>query len=563
MVEPIRFTFHLETRAKRELAFRALSDTDSFNQLARAGMTFESVEGPDGPRVLGTVGKLGMTIRWEERPFSFRAPSWFRIQRDFQSGPAARLTARAQLESLPGGGTAMRYQLEVLPKSVLLRPVLSFDLKRTVEPHLRTALAQVVAFLDARAGEDLDELDTASLAPPPALSKHQERTLVDRLSDLPPTPLRERLVAFIRAAPMRDQLTMSALTLAQAWSSPLSDVAELFVRALSVGVLGVRLDLLCPACLVPKAQLRGSAPVVEHCDTCNIRLDATFAEALAIHFFPSPDIRDVRPKIECFGSPARTPQIVAQDFVPSGGSVDLAVPLLPGTYQLRAIPAAGPPALISVRELDTTRALELRIGTSIHPQLCRAHPALESLVVHNDTAETRVAVLERVLPPRKVMSLGRMMVEFPELAALVPFSGFLTSVNVFFGAALALRASSEDDARDLIGALSRARVARSSDLHVLALYADVDGCVADLGATRGRWALAGVAYGQCMEGRIGKNQIPAGPAVDRAYDAMRVSAVGDCSLSAADAEYFTRAPEGWRTVAAGDLVHWEPASAHA
>jgi hypothetical protein len=327
---------------------------------------------------------------------------------------------------------------------------------------------------------------------------------------------------------------------------------------LSAGVLGVRLDLLCPACLVPKAQIQGSAPVAEHCDTCKIRLDATFAEALAIHFFPSPDIRDVRPKVECFGSPARTPQIVAQDFVPSGGSVDLAVPLTPGTYQLRTIPAAGPPALISVRELDTARSIELRVGTSIHPQLSRAHPAVQSLVLHNDTSETRVAVLERVLPPRKVMSLGRMMVEFPELAALVPFSGFLTAVHVFFGAALALRASSEADATALVGSLSRARLARSSDLHVLALYADVESCVADLGATRGRWALAGVAYGQCMEGVIGKKQIPAGPAVDRAYASMSVSAVGDCSLTVADAEYFTTPPEGFRSVAGGELVHWEP-----
>jgi hypothetical protein len=561
MAEPIRFTFHLETRAKRSLAFRALSDTDSFNQLAQTGMKFETVAGPDGSRILGSVGKLGMTIRWEERPFSFRAPSWFRIQRDFESGPAARLIARAQLESLPGGGSAMRYQLEVLPKSALLRPVLSFDLKRTVEPQLRAALGAVVAFLDQRADAEIDpdDLETAALTPPPSLSKRQEKILADRLMDLPLTPIRERLAAFIRAAPLRDQLTMSALALAQAWSAPLSDVAELFVRALSAGVLGVRLDLLCPACLVPKAQVLGNVePIAEHCDTCKIRLDATFSEALAIHFFPSPDIRDVRPKIECFGSPARTPQIVAQDFVPSGGSVDLAVPLTPGTYQLRTIPASGPPALLSVRELDTARALELRVGSSIHPQLSRVHPEVASLVLHNDTSETRVAILERVLPPRKVMSLGRMIVDFPELAALVPFSGFLTSVHVFFGAALALRASSAADANALASSLTRARLARSSDVYVLALYADVEACVGDLGATRGRWALAGVAYGQCMEGVIGKKQIPAGPAVDRAYASMSVSAVGDCSLTLADAAYFTHAPEGFRSVAAGELVHWEP-----
>jgi hypothetical protein len=562
MAEPIRFTFHLETRAAPDRAFRAMSDTDSFNSLAKAGLNFQTVNGPEGPRIIGSVGKLGLTIRWEEKPFTFRSPHWFRIQRDFESGPASRMTARAQFEALPNGGTAIRYQLEVQPKNGLFRPVLNFDLKRSVEPHLRTALAAMVTFLDEQAADEFAEpVDARLLNPPPSLNATQARVLESRAQKLAPTALRERLLAFIRAAPLRDQYAMSALALAQAWAAPLSDVAGLFVAAVQVGLLGVRVDLLCPACLVPKASFSdGQAPLTTHCDTCNIKLDATFSESLAIHFFPAPDVRDLRPKIECFGSPARTPQVVAQDLVEPGGQTELAVPLTPGTYQLRTIPALGPPALLGVRELDTLMKTEFRLGNAIHPQLAKVHPSLASLLFHNDTKAPVTAILERVIPPRKVMSLGRMIVDFPELAELVPFSGFLSSLNVFEGAALCLRCKSEHDVPALRTKLAQARLVHISGCHVIGVYATAEACMTELAAGSPHWALAGMAWGQVLEGVIGKLQVPAGPAVDQAFAAMNSSVPGDASLTMANAQRFPGSPSGFARVEAGDLVHFSPLS---
>lgn len=557
MADPIRFTFHLETRARPDLAFRAMSDTDAFNQLAKAGLSFETTEGPSGTHVRGSVGKLGMTIRWDERPFTFRAPSWFRIQRDFENGPASRMTARAQIEPLPTCGAAVRYQLEVIPKSALLRPVVNFDLKRTLEPQLRTALASMVAFLDDRADDELGELDPQALNPPPALTPTQSKVLLRKAGELPASALTDRLVAFIRAAPLRDQYAMSALALAQAWAAPLSNVAALFVDAVRVGLLGVRLDLLCPACLVPKLALQGrDVPVSAHCDTCNIRLDATFAESLAIHFFPSPDVRDLKQRVECFGSPARTPHVVAQDEIGPGATVDLAVPLAPGTYQLRTIPSLGPAALLSVKELEQQRRAELHLAETLHPQLLQLNPQVSRIAVSNQRNHPVVVVLEKLVPPRKVMSLGRMLVDFPELESLVPFSGFLTSVNSFAGAALALRCASAEDAETTRGLLGGARLVHRSDIHVLGLYATADQCLLDAAAARKRWVMGGLAWGAVIEGLVGKTQVPAGPAVDRAYAALCASVPGDCSLFREDAGHFTGTPVGFARADAADMVHF-------
>ncbi len=557
MADPIRFTFHLETRARPELAFRVISDTDAFNELAKAGMSFETTNGPNGPVTMGSVGKLGMTIRWEEKPFTFRAPSWFRIQRDFDSGPASRMTARAQIEPLAGGGAAIRYQLEVIPKNALLRPVVNFDLKRTLEPQLRKALTSMVTFLDSRADDDLADLDPQALNPPPALTPTQAKVLLAKASEMSPSPLVDRLVSFIRAAPLRDQYSMSALAIAQAWASPLSNVAMLFVDAVRAGVLGVRLDLLCPACLVPKLALQGSDTAVSaHCDTCQIRLDATFAESLAIHFFPSPDIRDLKQRIECFGSPARTPHIVAQDNIAVGATIDFAVPMSPGTYQVRTIPSSGPPALISVKELEQQRRAELQLTQTLHPQLLHLHPQTSLLNVTNQSQGSVIGILERVIPPRKVMSLGRMLVEFPELKALVPFSGFLTSLNTFRGAALALRCASAESAEQARGSLAGARLVHTSDIHVIALYATAEQCILDATASRKFWVMGGVAWGQVLEGLVGKTQVPAGPAVDRAYAALCSSVPGDCSLFRESAENFEGTPLGFTRSEGAEMIHF-------
>lgn len=519
MAEPVRFDFRYETRADIGRAFWALADTDAFNGVARADMTFTEERQEDGSvATIGSVKKLGLTVRWRERPFSFRAPHWFKIRRDFENGPASSMTARAQLAKGPRGGTVIAYQLEVVPRTAIFRPVLAFDLKRSLEPNLRKALERVVEHLERSHEEDPH---TSFALAPPALKPLEAARLAELADELLESTHRDRLLAFIRAAPEREQYTMSPIALSEAWSAPLEDVTALCVAGAKVGLLGVRVDLLCPACMVPKASFdeQGRLPDA-HCDACGIKLDAAYAEGLAVHFFPSPKIRTLNVKVECVGSPAKTPNVVAQDTVAPGAEVDLATTLEAGTYQLRTMPAAGPPALVDVREGEVAKELRFSVQGSIQPQLARVRPQPSALVVRNASSAPVRVVLERLVPPRRVLSLGRMLVEYPALREICPATGFIASLSSFSGFAVAIRATSDEAALATAGRLPRARLTYASGPVVLAIYADGERAHEDLRTLDLAACLVGVSEGTVCESVIGGRRVPVGPAIDEAYAAM-------------------------------------------
>ncbi|MBL9027669.1 MAG: SRPBCC family protein [Myxococcales bacterium] len=535
MPEPIRMSYRLETRADQARTWRAMSDTDAFNRLAKANFTYETEYDEAGrPRPVGTVKKLGLAIRFHEEPFAFRAPHWFRIRRVFEGGPARSITATAQLATTETGGTSIDYALEVEPRTALFRPILSFDLKRTTERWVGEALGAVVAALEDQSQDDAERL---LLGPPPALSAKQAARLEELGSRLPPGPLVSRLVSLIRAAPERDQATMSPLALSQAWACPLEDLVAFLIQAARVGVLGARIDILCPSCLVPRAELgpNGPPPGV-HCDTCAIPLDATFPESLAVHFFPSPEVRALRVKLECLGSPSRTPQIVAQETLAPGAEADLTIPLEPATYQLRTLPQIGPPALLVVGDGEQGSEVAFDVGASIQPQLVHLRPEPRLLAVRNLSGGSFTVVLERLVPPRKVLTLGRLLAEFPDLADVVPTRGFVSTMACFQAYALALRLPDETSAVAAARALSGARVAYPSGPVVLALYAELEPLFDDLAKIDLSRALVGFAAGAAFENVIGGKSIPMGPSVDAAYDALGASYPGFIAAQRASLE---------------------------
>lgn len=519
MPEPIKMTYRLETRADQARTWRAMSDTDAFNRIAKANFTYSTEQAEDGTsRTIGTVKKLGLSIRFHEEPFSFRAPHWFRIRRHFEGGPAKSITAIAQLGPRPGGGTSIDYELEVEPRTALFRPILNFDLRRTTERWVGEALARVVSSLDEK---DDDELERSLLGPAPALSSKQATRLGELASRLPPGPLANRLVSFIRAAPERDQSTMSPLALSQAWLVPLEDLVSFFIDATRIGLLGARIDILCPSCLVPRAELGPNGPPRGvHCETCAVPLDATYPESLAVHFFPSPEVRRLRVKLECLGSPARTPQIVAQDTVAAGTEADFTIPLEPGTYQLRTLPKIGPPALLVIGDGEQGSDAQFHVSSSIQPQLVHLRPEPRMLHVKNEGAPPFTVVLEKLVPPRKVLTLGRLLAEYPQLAELVPTRGFVSTMACFVAYALALRLPDDASALAVASSLSSARVAYPSGAVVLALFPELDGMFADLDKLDLSRALVAFAVGPAFENVVGGKSIPMGPSVDAAYDAL-------------------------------------------
>ncbi len=527
MPEPLRFSYRLETRADRHRTWRAMSDTDAFNKAANAGFDYPTELDASGRRVpTGHVKKLGLTIRFREEAFSFRAPSWFRIRRIFDGGPAAELVATAALTE-GATGTAIDYTLEVMPRSGLFRPLLALDLRRTTEKWVGEALRSIAQALDDGA-EDLPE--RSLLGPPPRLSKEGAARLESLLASMPPSHFAPRLAAFLRGAPEREQLMMAPIALAQAWIAPLDETVEYLVEGARRGLLSVRIDLLCPACLVPRmpAELGGGPPV--HCEGCGITLDQSFPEALAVHFSPSPQIRTIEAKIHCLGSPSRTPHVVAQETVPPGAEADLATELAPGTYQLRTIPAFGPAALIEVNDSETEREARFTVRATLQPQLSVLRPLPRCIGVKNERDTPFVVVLERLVPPRRVLTLGRMLAEFPSLRDIVPNAGFFSRMTCFTGAAIAVRAPSPEAATRIASGLGRAKVTHASDCVVLAAYGNATEAIDDLAGLDREGAMFSLAGGTIFEHLLGKRVVPMGPAIDRAHDLLGASGVGRLAI---------------------------------
>jgi len=108
------FTFawqwHLHTPP--EQLWPLVSDTDRFNALAGLP-TVEIVddESVQAPVHLLRMRTFGQTIEWEEPPFEWVSPRWFRIVRTYRRGPVARTVVTLHLEHAPTGGSLLSVEL--------------------------------------------------------------------------------------------------------------------------------------------------------------------------------------------------------------------------------------------------------------------------------------------------------------------------------------------------------------------------------------------------------------------------------------------------------------------
>lgn len=561
MASPIVFSYEFTTRAPIDAAWREVSDTDRFNRAIGTGFQFERA--PDGT-TRGSFKKLGIGVTWEEMPFSYRAPRWFRIERAFETGPAALVVARAELTPLPDGGTHIAYRVDATPRGLIASAMLRVDFQTGLKPRIGRALRDIVAALDADAS--LDDLG----GPAPQLSPTGEENLRRAMRQLTPSGAVDRLASFLRAGPLRDQARMSPQLLARAWNEQLDDTLVLLFRAVEAGMLAVRLDLLCPACLVPRQVFTGEASLV-HCEACNIQYDANFPENLAVHFRPSPQIREFDVRIDCIGSPGETRHIVAQERLEPGQECDLVTDFKGGMHRVRTLPTYGPPALLEMVDGGGARDAAFRCSTMIHPQYARLS-APKSLLFRNETNAPLVVVVERLERPPQIVTAGRLVAEFPQFRSLAPVLPFFSSVELYRATAIAV--TFVDGMEAALGKLARARIAYGADQCLLAVYASLREALDDLkalGLLQGRQdvrAFAGISFGTTFEQTRGSRRVPMGTSVDDAYAAMTASGLGAVTCTAAfaatreatrdiEAAALTMTPHPYRTATGGALVRIE------
>ncbi len=522
-VKTYKLKFRLRTTADRAKVWQLMRDTDTFNRVAQMGFRFtEQVQADGSVKRIGKVSRFGLKIPWIEKPYEYEHGSWWSTERVFMSGPVDRYEVVMRLSD-DGDGTLIDYQVEFWPRNSMLLPVVKLDATKLVKPKLEGTLKRAVKFLNG----DITrfELD------PPRLNKKIADRLAKRLDQLTSPRVASRLGRFIADAPLQLQNMMHPLKLAKRWNVPSDELIRGCFEAVDAGILTMHWQLMCPSCRMPKEEddhltlERGKA----HCVSCNVRYDGSFPDSIAVSFRPDPSIRKIDMRIECLGSPGRTPSIVAQTHIGAGESRSWTARLLPGCYRVRTWPRLEVASLQVRRDIDE-RAMTLALGPrAIQPPLLRLAPGEVHISVRNRLDEpVRLAIQRRDLDDR-VLTAGRLF-EVADVQSWLPDGVVSAHLRVATGRRAVIAVSvqrggrdSRKDAADALRAYRPAELYLGDDM-VIACFMDAGVALSATEAFDGAQHLGtSVALGAVTMLHEGDLRIPSGRVVEKATALARAA----------------------------------------
>lgn len=519
-----KLTWELHTRADITAAWASLSDTDRFNRLAQLGFTFEPAPAGSSVRRVGRMKRLGMELTWDELPFTYEAPRWYKTRRIFHGGPAKEFSATLQLKETSDGGTDIRYVVEVVPRNMLTSPVVKIDLERSTRPQLDRVWKMLV--------EDLDAAQAPRDVPPPELAPEREEALARLLGLLPQDAITAQLGLFLRSAPLRDQDHMAPPTLATRWGMEEWPVTERLLQATEQGLLKLNWEILCPSCRSPQATA-GTGQRELHCQSCEIPFDDALPDSVVVSFRPSKTVRDFEVAQDCVGSPALTRHILASRSLLPNETLKLDMNLAPGPYRLRTWPSRGS-ASLEVRP-GPSSSLEVQVAKDrMSPPLLRAEPGEVSLRLQNTTDQPMRVILESSWRATGELTAGRLVEHLPKSASLLPIGLPVASAQTSRRTVLAILRAGKSDLQALSHYLKAAgaeRVLLSRSGAALAIFEESESALNALQAMPSPAELrAGLSQGTLIELGQGAERKPVGSTAQAAMAGARAVAAGHVAV---------------------------------
>jgi len=353
-----------------------------------------------------------MRLEWDEMPFQYEAPYWFITERRFTMGPAKGVKAHLMLTP-HDEGTRIDYSVELEPRNVLFHPLIYIDAHLSLKASLGGALRAAIAHLD----------DASAIydAPAEPLDPAARQRLDEGLASVEPPLLRDALRTLVCEGPLYRQNRIAPLAIGQRLGLDDATVLAGFLEASRAGALSLVWEILCPYCKVPKGELEMLSLATDqvHCDTCNIRYDASFPDAVNVSFKPAPAVRQVDLPMDCLLSPQHTPHVIAQLEVPACDAGQLTLRLEPGAYLVRT-DADQEAATIEVSERFLERSMSIDMNPhGLAPTLLRSGPGTVTLHLRSRLDRSvQLRVERRGLPPW-TLTAGRLL-EHPQATALLP-----------------------------------------------------------------------------------------------------------------------------------------------
>lgn len=509
--------WQLRTRAPLQTTWELLSDTDRFNRVAGLEYTYQEEALRDGTvRRQGSSSRLGVPLRWVEPPFDWQAPHRFGITRTFTTGPAESYSIRLELQESADGGTDLDYSLCVVARSTWTRPLVQAELATFTRPALERTLQRAVAVLDGTI--------STFLAPPPPLSPEGGEHMRAALAAVDDPQLQEAFERLLREESLDELRDLQPLRLARRWHAAPDAVVRAFLQAVRGGAFTLQWSLRCPSCRVGKGVVKALTIEAQtvHCASCNITFDGSLPDAMIAKFLPDRRIRELDEAIRCIGSPARTAHVRASAVLAPGAAQEFSLRLLPGSYRIRTLPAAGSASLQVRPDLQgSALALDLE-DHGVEPPLLRAAPGTLVVSVRNRREQRCQLLVERLEDEPDVLTVGRLL-ELPEAAELLPADMIATGLTVDVQAGVVLAARIERGGAEAREALSKAiagydpEVLTARDGSVIAAFYSADHALEAASLVEGAPHVGGgLASGSILYVRESDRSLALGQAVERA-----------------------------------------------
>jgi len=340
MESVIQFEIHHDLPFPCEVVWPVLSKTDWFNRaVGLPAVHYEflaKAEGGSSTRAHARVA--GLEVVWQELPFEWLEPEFYRVRRVFDHGPLREASAELELHAQPGG-TRVRIISEILPRNLLGKLMTERVLLPKTRHDVRRIMSHLNAFLRGQKPVALPRL-TVQPVKETALKIGLDKL---RRVGLPAEHI-ERLEKLLREAPDVELTHIRPLAIAKKWNTDPWEVLSLFLHATRSGLLDFRWEILCPNCRSSRQQLVKSLNGLartSHCDVCQIEFDAQFDKSVELKFAINEAIRPRDEQTFCLAGPGGKPHVISQTWLEPGQERSWKLPPLTRPVRLRSPQVRG------------------------------------------------------------------------------------------------------------------------------------------------------------------------------------------------------------------------------
>jgi adenylate cyclase len=390
----------------RELVWPVLSNTDWFNRaLGLPAVEYEfQAQAEGGSSTIARARLAGFEIVWQELPFEWVEPEFYRVRRILQRGPFREAIVALELQP-QSGGTRVTISSEVLPRNSFGKLVAEKILFPKTRHDVLGIMGHVEAFLR---GQKQIALPRLTVHP---VNEVALKTGLDKLRRVGLSSDRITLLErLIRESADVELTHIRPFAIAKKWESDRWDVLTLFLHATRCGLLDFRWEILCPNCRSSRNQLVNSLSGLSrtsHCDVCQIEFDAEFDKSVELKFAVNQAIRPRQEQTYCLAGPGGKPHVISQLWLQPDEERAWKLPPLTRPLRLRS------PQVKGSRTLDPEEFHELRpglirttaAGFEIEPE--RQHSSDNTARVHNPNPFPVVLSLDQVGWSEDILTAAR------------------------------------------------------------------------------------------------------------------------------------------------------------